>query len=97
MTTDEFTGNSVVLDPADLDGILDIARYGLDPLMNLAPTRKLLNKLVYRIAALSLGREIELVRYDPEAIDDFNDDDNPLEGGSIVLTVTPLSHLVGRE
>jgi hypothetical protein len=37
MTTDEFTRNSVVLDPEDLDGILDIARYGLDPLMNLAP------------------------------------------------------------
>jgi hypothetical protein len=56
-----------------------------------------LNKLVYRIAALSLGREIELIRYDPAAIDDFNDDDNPLEGGSIVLTVTPLSHLVGTK
>jgi hypothetical protein len=56
-----------------------------------------LNKLVYRIAALSLGREIELIRYDPAAIDDFNDDGNPLEGGSIVLTVTPLSHLVGTK
>ncbi len=97
MTTDEFTRNSVVLDPTDLDGILDIARYGVEPLMNLAHTRKLLNKLVYRIAALSLGREIELVRYDPEAIDDFNDEDNTLEGGCIVLTVTPLNHLGGRE
>ena len=31
MTTDEFTRNSVVLDPADLDGIFDIVRYSLDP------------------------------------------------------------------
>jgi hypothetical protein len=53
--------------------------------------------VVYRITALSLGREIDLIRYDPEAIDDFSDGGNPFEGGSIVLTVTPLHHLVGRE
>ncbi|NQZ10765.1 MAG: hypothetical protein HRT35_26735 [Algicola sp.] len=101
MTTNKFTRNSVVLDPSDFDGILDIARYGLEPLINQAPTITLLNNLIYRIASMALGEEIPLQPYNPthseEMPADFDDDELPIGDGTIILTVTPMDILSGRE
>jgi hypothetical protein len=65
-----------------------------------------LNNLIYRIASMALGEEIPLQPYDPERCgampddfddDDLNGDDLPIGSGTIILTVTPLPVMSGKE
>ncbi|MCJ8271294.1 MAG: hypothetical protein MJK04_18080, partial [Psychrosphaera sp.] len=73
-----------------LDGIIDIARYGIEPLSHLKPTQHVVNKLAYQIVRMATGQKVEHEEFDPDTFDDFDDDDPLLFGGRALLTVLPL-------
>lgn len=89
MTTHQCTPSFVLLDHEDIDGLIDIARYGLPLLANNPATIGLVERLANTIVTYATGQQIRREGYNPNQLES---DEAPPEliGGMAVFQVWPV-------
>ena len=86
MTSYQSTPSFVHLDHEDVDGLIDIARYGLPPLADNPATINLIERLANTIATGATGLQIKRTDYDANHLED----DETLPGGMAIFQVWPI-------
>ena len=86
----QSTPSFVHLDHEDIDGLVDIARYGLEPLIKNPATINLLERLAHTIAVHATGQPIKWQDYQA---DEPDDPPNDYIGGIAIVQVWPVEEM----
>ena len=90
MTRTDNTLFSTILDHDDINGLIDISRYGVEETMKMPATRHLVQALADLITKQTLGHEVESVADHPNLNID-NDEDRPVLSGQAAMMIVPLN------
>ena len=93
MTTTDLTRSLIYLDLNDVDGLIDIARYGVMPMATNPATQQLIQRLAIGIITQVLGDKAMTTAVGKGQIDPENDEERPLFEGRPALAVYPLTPL----
>jgi hypothetical protein len=93
MTKSDLTRSLIYLDLNDMDGLIDIARYGVDPMTTNPKTRQLIQQLANGIVSQVLGDKAMAEVIGEAPADPNNDEERPLFEGRAALAVLPLAPL----
>ncbi len=81
MTNDDLTRSLIYLDSFDMDGLIDIARYGVDPTITSEVTQQLMQRLATAIVDMVAPNNEAVIRADHHtqtATNIENDESMPL-------------------
>lgn len=93
MTATDLTRSLIYLDLPDVDGLIDIVRYGVEPMATKPTTRQLIQRLANSIVPLVLGDEAMAAVVGNGSVNPEDDEERPLFEGRAVLAVLPVAAL----
>jgi hypothetical protein len=84
------TRSYVHLNPTDIDGLIDIARYGITPFIGNPNTQNLLERLSIAIATRAVGRNINKQEYNQSSAETAQAHEDALLGGTAMIGIWPM-------
>ncbi len=92
MTNDDLTRSLIYLDSFDMDGLIDIARYGVDPATTNEVTRLLMQRLATAIVTMVTPHDEAIIRAANHTATNQEDDESitPLFSPGAALVVLPF-------
>ena len=93
MTECDLTRSLLYLDLNDMDGLIDIARYGVAPMATNPKTQQLIQQLANGIVSQVLGDKAMAEVVGKAPADPDNDEERSLFEGRAALAVLPLAPL----
>jgi hypothetical protein len=93
MTSNDLTRSLIYLDLNDMDGLIDIARYGVVPMTTNPKTQQLIQQLANGIVSQVLGDKTMTAVVGDAPADPDNGEERPLFEGRAALAVLPLAPL----